>query len=77
MGGHESADNHYGESGYGEDLHDNRPEDKPMTRVQMFMQKSVFTWPLYTIVISIGQLLCAVSILLEEGFCASLTSVAL
>ena len=31
-----------------------------MTRLQIFLQKNILTWPLYTIVISFGQLLSAV-----------------
>lgn len=57
MGTHESPEGHYGE-GFGDD---NRPEDKPMTRLQRMMQRSIGTWPLYTIIISLGQLLSAVS----------------
>jgi hypothetical protein len=57
MGAHESAEGHYGE-GFGDDQ---RPEDKPMTRLQRMMQRSIGTWPLYTIIISLGQLLSAVS----------------
>lgn len=36
-------------------------EDKPMTRLQMFMSRTYAGWPLYTIIISIGQLLGATS----------------
>jgi hypothetical protein len=32
-----------------------------MTRLQRMMQRSIGTWPLYTIIISLGQLLSAVS----------------
>lgn len=64
MGAHESAEGHYGE-GFGDDQ---RPEDKPMTRLQRMMQRSIGTWPLYTIIISLGQLLSAVSRLWQMPF---------
>lgn len=57
MGTHESASDHYGD-GFGEN---DGPEEKPMTRLQLLMQRSVAGWPLYTIIISIGQLLAATS----------------
>lgn len=58
MGTHEGAGDHYGDGGYGEEQ---RPEDKPLTKLQRIMQRSIGTWPLYTIIISLGQLLSAVS----------------
>lgn len=33
-----------------------------MTRMQIFMNRSIGGWPLYTIIMSIGQLLSAVSL---------------
>jgi alpha-1,3-glucan synthase len=41
------------------------PSDKAMTRLQIFMQRSIGGWPLYTIIISLGQLLSAVSTFAE------------
>lgn len=35
--------------------------EKPMTRTQVLMERSIYGWPLYAIVISIGQLLSATS----------------
>ncbi|WVN90024.1 uncharacterized protein L203_105256 [Cryptococcus depauperatus CBS 7841] len=37
------------------------PNDPSMTRVQIFMGRQIASWPLYTIVISVGQLLSATS----------------
>jgi alpha-1,3-glucan synthase len=73
MGGHESTGDHYGDGGYGEEQ---RPEDKPLTKLQRIMQRSLAGWPLYTIIISLGQLLCAVSLhhsLIEVGDCLDLS----
>ena len=39
---------------------DGHPSDKNMTKLQIFMGRSVAGWPLYTIIISLGQLLSAV-----------------
>lgn len=39
-----------------------------MTRLQRMMQRSIGTWPLYTIIISLGQLLSAVSRLWRMPF---------
>lgn len=35
--------------------------DKPMTKVQVLLQRSVAGWPFYSIIIALGQLLSAVS----------------
>lgn len=53
---HDMGGEHYGDHYEGE----NGPET-PMTRLQIFMSRSVAGWPLYTIIISFGQLLSAVS----------------
>ncbi|KIK71072.1 glycosyltransferase family 5 protein [Collybiopsis luxurians FD-317 M1] len=37
------------------------PEEVPMTRLQVFMAREIGGWPLYTIVIALGQTLCATS----------------
>lgn len=57
--GHDDGYNdHYGAG----DMYDDGPvNETPMTRLQVFMQRSLFGWPLYTIVIAMGQLLSAVS----------------
>ncbi|BEJ00050.1 hypothetical protein CcaverHIS631_0410920 [Cutaneotrichosporon cavernicola] len=49
-----------------EDFHEsmmfnNDDDEKPMTRIQVFMDKQIGGWPLYAIVISLGQLLSATS----------------
>lgn len=46
--------------GYDENAEPHAP-DKPMTRLQAFMGRSVGGWPLYTICLSAGQLLGATS----------------
>ncbi len=56
--GHEDA-MEYGDMSY-EDGGDGN-EDKRMSGLQIFMQRSIAGWPLYTIIISLGQLLSAVS----------------
>jgi alpha-1,3-glucan synthase len=54
-------------SGHGHEDHgfggeyDEAPMEKPLTRLEVFMQRSVFGWPFYTIIIAMGQLLSAVS----------------
>ncbi|ORY31635.1 putative alpha-glucan synthase [Naematelia encephala] len=57
--GHDTpmAHDHYEEGAYGED----GANEAQMTRLQMFLQRSIAGWPLYTIVISLGQLLAATS----------------
>ncbi len=57
MGTHDSPGEHYGDH-FGEDEH---APDVPLTRLQIFLQRSYAGWPLYTIIISAGQLLAAVS----------------
>jgi alpha-1,3-glucan synthase len=57
MGTHESPPH----DGYGDHSYDDGPSDPRMTRLQIFLQRSVGGWPLYTIIISFGQLLSAVS----------------
>ena len=48
--------------GYG-DMYDEGPSNEvPMTRLQIFMSRSLAGWPLYTIIIALGQLLSAVSV---------------
>ena len=42
--------------------YDEPPTDKPLSRLEVFMQRSIFGWPLYTIIIALGQLLSAVSL---------------
>ncbi|KAF5390171.1 hypothetical protein D9757_002866 [Collybiopsis confluens] len=37
------------------------PEGAPMTRLQVFMTREIGGWPLYTIIIALGQTLCATS----------------
>ncbi|KAI5452972.1 hypothetical protein NCC49_006506 [Naganishia albida] len=59
MGGHDSPPHHYPEESY--DNHDQHAPDVPMTRMQIFMNRSIGGWPLYTIIMSIGQLLSATS----------------
>jgi hypothetical protein len=59
MGGHDSPPHHYPEESY--DNHEQHAPDVPMTRMQIFMNRSIGGWPLYTIILSIGQLLSAVS----------------
>ena len=54
-------------SGHGHDDHnfgdyDEPLTDKPLSRLEVFMQRSIFGWPLYTIIIALGQLLSAVSL---------------
>ncbi len=52
------ANDHYG----GRDLYDEgNPSESKMTRLQVFMGRSFLGWPLYTVIISLGQLLSAVS----------------
>ena len=53
--GHGHDDHHFG----GE--YDEPPLEKGLSRLEVFMQRSVFGWPLYTIIIALGQLLSAVS----------------
>lgn len=60
MGGHDSPPHHYPEESY--DNHEQHAPDVPMTRMQIFMNRSIGSWPLYTIIMSIGQLLSAVSV---------------
>ncbi|KAL7424549.1 hypothetical protein Q5752_000233 [Cryptotrichosporon argae] len=59
------APTHYSASGHGHDevydTYDEPEPEKHMTRTQIFMDRSVGGWPLYTIVISFGQLLSATS----------------
>ena len=51
------ANDHYG----GGDLYEEgNPSDSNLTKLQIFMSRSLVGWPLYTIIISLGQLLSAV-----------------
>jgi alpha-1,3-glucan synthase len=60
MSGHEDVT--MANDGYGGDMYDEgNPHDVNMTRLQIFMSRSIGGWPLYAIVISFGQLLSAVS----------------
>ena len=52
------ANDHYGG---GETYEEGKPLDSHLTKLQIFMGRSVAGWPLYTIIISLGQLLSAVS----------------
>lgn len=52
-------DNYGGGDAYDEGGHQS---DSRLTKLQVFMGRSVIGWPLYTIIISLGQLLSAVSI---------------
>ena len=55
------ANDHYGGGTYDE----GPPLDPSLTKLQIFMGRSIGGWPLYTIIISLGQLLSAVS----SAFC--------
>lgn len=63
-----SASGHGHDDGYvdnygGNEMYDDGPTDEArMTRLQVFMQHSIAGWPLYTIIIALGQLMSAVSI---------------
>lgn len=59
MAGHDSPPHHYPES---YENHEQHAPEVPMTRMQIFMNRSIGGWPLYTIIMSIGQLLSAVSL---------------
>lgn len=55
--GHEDNMDQYG--GHGE-YEEANIHDKPMSKVQVLLQRSLFGWPFYSIIIAIGQLLSAV-----------------
>lgn len=55
--GHGSELDQYG--GHGE-YEEANIHDKPMTKVQVLLQRTVIGWPFYSIIIAIGQLLSAV-----------------
>lgn len=57
--GHDDGMDQYG--GHGE-YEEANIHDKPMSRVQVLLQRSAFGWPFYSIIIALGQLLSAVSI---------------
>ncbi|WVW86411.1 hypothetical protein I302_108457 [Kwoniella bestiolae CBS 10118] len=58
--GHDDHMDHYG--GNGGDMYDDPgPSDAHMTRLQIFMGRQIAGWPLYSIIISLGQLLSATS----------------
>lgn len=57
--GHDNEMDQYG--GHGE-YEEANIHDKPMSKVQVLMQRSVIGWPFYSIIIAIGQLLSAVSV---------------
>lgn len=47
---------------YGQnDFEEGNPNDTRMNRVQILMQRTFAGWPLYTMIVSFGQLLSAVS----------------
>lgn len=49
--------------GYGGgEFEEGNPNDTRMNRVQVLMQRTFAGWPLYTMIISFGQLLSAVSV---------------
>lgn len=52
--------------GYGGDMYDDgQGNDTQMTRLQIFVGRTIGGWPLYAIIISIGQLVSAVSGLID------------
>jgi len=55
--GHDDSTDQYG--GHG-DYEEPNIHDKPMTRIQILLQRSAFGWPMYTVIIALGQLLSAV-----------------
>ncbi|KAL1410802.1 hypothetical protein Q8F55_001744 [Vanrija albida] len=58
LSGHSHPEDYYSSSM----MYDEHGElEKPMTRTQVLMERSIYGWPLYAIVISIGQLLSATS----------------
>ena len=46
---------------YGGDMYEDGPNTEHMSKLQIFLQRSALGWPLYTVIISLGQLLSAVS----------------
>jgi hypothetical protein len=57
--GHDDSADQYG--GHG-DYEEPNIHDKPMTKIQILLQRSAFGWPMYTVIIALGQLLSAVSL---------------
>ena len=57
--GHDDSTDQYG--GHG-DYEEPNIHDKPMTKIQILLQRSAFGWPMYTVIIALGQLLSAVSL---------------
>lgn len=48
--------------GYGGDMYDEGGNnDAHMTKLQIFMGRQIAGWPLYAIILSVGQLVSAVS----------------
>jgi hypothetical protein len=61
MSGHGHEDTMANDYGGGGDMYDDGGHsDARMTKLQIFMGRSIAGWPLYTIIISLGQLLSAV-----------------
>lgn len=59
--GHDEMSQYGGIPG-GHDMYDEGGHSEPrMTKLQIFMGRQIYRWPLYSIVISLGQLLSAVS----------------
>ena len=59
--GHDDTMANDGYGGHNGDMYDdNQPPQTNMTKLQIFMSRSLGGWPLYTIIISLGQLLSAV-----------------
>lgn len=61
ISGHGHDDMPMANDNYGETYDEGNVHDTRLTRLQVFMQRSIAGWPLYTIIISLGQLLSAVS----------------
>lgn len=59
--GHDEMSQYGGIPG-GHDMYDEGgPSEPRMTRLQIFMGRQIYRWPFYSIVLSLGQLLSAVS----------------
>ena len=61
MSGHDH-DMTMANDGYGGDMYDEGHNEATMTKLQIFMGRTVGGWPLYAIIISFGQLISAVSL---------------
>jgi alpha-1,3-glucan synthase len=60
MSGHDH-DMTMANDGYGGDMYDEGSNQATMTRLQIFVGRTIGGWPLYAIIISFGQLISAVS----------------